>query len=460
MIGYSGSGYHGLQIMPNTKTVEGDLFKAFVAAGAISKANADDPKKSQLVRCARTDRGVHAAGNLLSLKLIIEDPDVVQKINDNLPPQIRVWGFERTTGSFNCYTACDSRWYEYLIPTHAFVPPHPSSWLAKALKTIEEEDGTLSEVQERQNDVSNFWTELEEAKVNPLLDSFHPDIRNLIEKILYNTGTVAPGLDEDELELGALNEEPSMQQTPTKSSSASPSDEPLNRDEERGDRQPENLQGTTVGLETEPPEKQSLIDPELQAAIKSVKEVYIHAKKAYRISPMRLQRVQHAFEKYEGTHNFHNYTVRKSPLDPSAKRFIRSFKVNPEPVIIQDTEWLSLKVHGQSFMMHQIRKMVALVALLVRCGCTLDRMTDSFSQDIYNIPKAPALGLLLERPVFDTYNAKAKEFAREKLDFSKFEAEMLAFKQKEIYDKIFQEEGADNVLVAPISALPHTNSLL
>ena len=65
-----------MQLAPDQKTIEGDLFKAFVEAGAISKANADDPKKSSFVRCARTDKGVHAAGNIISLKLIVEDEDI------------------------------------------------------------------------------------------------------------------------------------------------------------------------------------------------------------------------------------------------------------------------------------------------------------------------------------------------------------------------------------------------
>lgn len=46
MIGYSGTGYKGMQISGTEKTIEGDLFLAFVKAGAISKANAEDPKKS------------------------------------------------------------------------------------------------------------------------------------------------------------------------------------------------------------------------------------------------------------------------------------------------------------------------------------------------------------------------------------------------------------------------------
>ncbi|KAK3064735.1 tRNA pseudouridine synthase 1, partial [Teratosphaeriaceae sp. CCFEE 6253] len=138
-VGYSGTGYKGMQITPTERTIEGDLFAAFIKAGAISKANADDPKKAGLVRCARTDKGVHAAGNMISLKLIVEDEDIVEKINAELSPQIRVWGIERTIGSFSCYQACDSRWYEYLIPSHAFLPPHPSSFLAKKLEEYADE---------------------------------------------------------------------------------------------------------------------------------------------------------------------------------------------------------------------------------------------------------------------------------------------------------------------------------
>ena len=131
LIGYSGTGYHGLQINHKDKTIEGDIFAALVAAKAISKANADDPRKSSFVRCARTDKGVHAAGNMISLKLIIEDPDVVKKINEALPPQIRVWGIVRTNNAFSCYQACDSRWYEYLMPSYCLLPPHPESFLGK-----------------------------------------------------------------------------------------------------------------------------------------------------------------------------------------------------------------------------------------------------------------------------------------------------------------------------------------
>lgn len=45
-----------------------------------------------MARAARTDKGVHAVGNVVSAKLVVEDPDIVSKINQHLPDQIKVWG--------------------------------------------------------------------------------------------------------------------------------------------------------------------------------------------------------------------------------------------------------------------------------------------------------------------------------------------------------------------------------
>lgn len=42
-------------------------------------------------RAARTDKGVSAAANLISLKMEMQD-DTLEKLNDTLPKQIRVFG--------------------------------------------------------------------------------------------------------------------------------------------------------------------------------------------------------------------------------------------------------------------------------------------------------------------------------------------------------------------------------
>ena len=433
MLGYSGTGYKGMQILPDQRTIEGDLFRAFVAARAISKANASDPKKSQLVRCARTDKGVHAAGNLISLKLIIEDVDVVEKINSNLPPEIRVWGIVRTTNGFNCYSACDSRMYEYLIPTHCFLPPLPSSWLGKCLVDIATEDGKLDEYKDRQKDVADFWEEAEARYVRPVLEGLDLETRELVEQAIYTVEDVNALLN-DEPEPEDDNGDGPVRAITDGDSESRPNDQPVAS-------VPETCEEPMLA----DPETQVARSPDLEAAIRSVKAAYIQAKKAYRISDQRMQRVREAFGAYEGTHNYHNFTVGKSSRDPSTRRHIKSFRPDAAPVTIGGTEWLSLKVHGQSFMLHQIRKIVSMAAMVVRCATPTARLREAMTAELFDVPKAPGLGLLLERPVFEAYNGKAKSLEREPIDFGKHEGEMLAFKQRHIYDQIFRVEEEEHV---------------
>ncbi|KAH1498006.1 hypothetical protein LV164_002887 [Aspergillus fumigatus] len=430
LIGYAGTGYHGMQLSDKEKTIEGDLFTAFVAAGAISKANAADPKKSSLVRCARTDKGVHAAGNVVSLKLIIEDPDLIKKINEKLCPQIRVWDIQVTNKGFSCYQMCDSRVYEYLIPSYCFLPPHPSTYLGRKIVELAEKEGDLEAYRARQEEVATYWEDVDNERIKPILDTFPEDLRKLVEKALYFDEERAPE-DED----ATQKKEP--QQT---SSKANPADSEQTAQE----------QATEASTEEEARRQR------IYEAVKKVKSAYTEAKRAYRIPAARLDRLQATLDKYVGTNNFYNYTIQKTYTDPSAKRFIKSFKVDRNPIIINGTEWLSLKVHGQSFMMHQIRKMVAMATMLVRAGCDPQRIVDSYGPTKIAIPKAPGLGLLLERPIFDGYNKRATTtLGKEPIDFNKYQKEIDEFKQREIYDRIFREEEQANAFSVFFNHIDH-----
>ncbi|KAF2718216.1 pseudouridine synthase [Polychaeton citri CBS 116435] len=496
MVGYSGTGYKGMQLSASERTIEGDLFLAFVKAGAISKVNADDPKKTSLVRCARTDKGVHAAGNMISLKLIIEDDDIVSKINSHLSPQIRVWGIERTIGSFSCYQACDSRWYEYLIPSHSFLPPHPSSWMAHKCEEHAKEVCDLEAFNERQQEVEGFWEKVEAEQIKPIIDSLDEDIRFEVVRALQGEeeaqakaakmdadvkddapvkgggslkqsavakDEISEGLTED---AAIIINEPDAAQQPKAEASANGSgqdaDSASTAQAEGQDGEPTDTQPTPNGKEDQQQSserKATVVSAEydrirrLRDATKRLRTAYIAAKRCYRIPSRRVERIQEALDKYIGTKNYHNFTVQKTFRDPSSKRNIKSFVVNSRPILIGDgpdeqkTEWLSLKVHGQSFMMHQIRKMVGMVALLVRYGSDIPKVMNQAltTADRFSIPKVPGLGLLLERPVFDSYNRiQAVKHDREKLDFDKFDAAIEEFKHREIYERIFREEEESN----------------
>lgn len=107
-----------MQYNHNVKTIEGTLFEALGNAGAISSLNSLEFSKNGFSRAARTDRGVHAACNVASVKMIIEDPNIRDRINECLPPDIRIWDIQRVNKSFNPRSACGSRWYEYLLPRY------------------------------------------------------------------------------------------------------------------------------------------------------------------------------------------------------------------------------------------------------------------------------------------------------------------------------------------------------
>ena len=439
MVGYAGTGYLGMQLNPGTKTIEGDLFAAFVAAGAISKANADDPKKSSFLRCARTDKGVHAAGNVISLKLIVEDEDIVDRINDNLPDQIRVWGMQRTNNGFSCYTACDSRWYEYLLPSYTLLPPHPDSFLGKEMLKAAKETGTHDEMSQRLDDVKDFWDDVEEGTIRPMLAKLDPELREEVMTLLRTSdGFKEMGYRNfDDIENRAV--------TPPPEAPVPPNDPPGTQSEPSDAQDAPEQSPAVTGAPGRVAHDAAPATP-AEAAFRDIRKAYVAAKRRYRITPPRLQKLQAALDQYKGTNNFHNYTVQKGFGDPSAQRVIKSFIVNPQPVQIRDTEWLSLKVHGQSFMMHQIRKMVAMVAMVVRCGAPLDIIPRSYGKKHIAIPKAPSLGLLLERPVFDSYNRRAVEnLGREPIDFGNYEDRINEFKDREIYSRMWDTEENHDV---------------
>ena len=59
--------------------------------------------------------------NLLSLKMELAD-DTLQRLNDVLPKQIKVFGYNKVTQGFDCKQNCDARTYIYILPTYAFCP--------------------------------------------------------------------------------------------------------------------------------------------------------------------------------------------------------------------------------------------------------------------------------------------------------------------------------------------------
>ncbi|CAM1296190.1 PUS1 (predicted), partial [Pycnogonum litorale] len=288
LLSYSGTGYYGMQRNPGNglKTIEGDLLSSLLASGIIDRELCDHPQMMWFQRSARTDKGVSAARQIVSLKLPVDHDNLIETVNSNLPPQIRLVAIKQAKNKFNAKTHCDARTYSYITPTYAFAP----------LETIITE--------------------------------------------------------------------------------------------------------------------------------------------AFRITDEQCKEIQSILDMYKGSHYYHNFTSGKKAGEDSARRYIIDFKVG-EPFVRDGLEFVVLTVKGQSFMLHQIRKMVALVMAIMRGFTTKDTLNQARKVDKMDVPKAPGLGLILESIHFERYNKRFEgDGIHEPLTWDEYEDVIQEMKEKYIYETI------------------------
>lgn len=175
----------------------------------------------------------------------------------------------------------------------------------------------------------------------------------------------------------------------------------------------------------------------------------------YRVSQETLALVRKTLKLFEGTHNFHNFTSRKAFGDPSANRFINLF-VCREPFVAKDVEFCVINVKGQSFMMHQIRKMIGLTLAVVRGVTAVDTITRSFKENRIDIPMAPGLGLVLDQAHYDGYNNRyGDDGMHDQLVWDDCEPAIQEFRDQFIHPIIVDTEIVEQPMVKWLETLPY-----
>eukprot|EP00127_Corallochytrium_limacisporum_P004890 Clim_evm34s191 gene=Clim_evmTU34s191 len=301
IMAYNGSAYSGMQRNPNVPSIENELFSAMLAAGVINKEQYRDPFQLKWNRSARTDKGVSAAGQICSMRLRWDD-SFIEQINGKLPEQIRIFGARKVTKGFRARQWCDSRQYQYIMPTYAL-----KCWRGQAIQEI------------------------------------------------------------------ALDE----------------------------------LRG-------------------------------------FRVSKENLDIMRDALRKFQGVHNFHNYTSRLAGTDPSVRRYIHRFDIS-EPFVRNELEFVVFTVKGQSFMLHHIRKMLGTALMVTHGICKANQLPRTFDKHTkFALPRVPGLGLILDKVFFEKYNKKfgAKD-GRMNLEFGDVDDKLEAFKAKYIWAPIIKAETED-----------------
>lgn len=173
----------------------------------------------------------------------------------------------------------------------------------------------------------------------------------------------------------------------------------------------------------------------------------------YRVPADVVQKVNDVLKMFEGTHNFHNFTSKVLAQDPSAYRYMIKLLCE-SPFIIDGMEFAVIKVKGQSFMLHQIRKMVGLVIAIVRGLTSSDVVKKAYELQKLDIPVAPGLGLLLEEVHYDRYNLRyGRDGIHQPLEWSDCEDKIEAFRQKFIIPVVLNVEKTEKSMISWLETL-------
>ncbi|XP_013147359.1 PREDICTED: tRNA pseudouridine synthase A, mitochondrial isoform X2 [Papilio polytes] len=178
-------------------------------------------------------------------------------------------------------------------------------------------------------------------------------------------------------------------------------------------------------------------------------------RKLYRITEDKLKAVNDVLAVYVGTKSYHNFTEKKHYQDPSASRYMMGFTLDR---VFVDSEWefAELLVKGQSFMLHQIRKMVGLMIAIVRGNTDISTLEKAFNKDKVMIPTAPGLGLVLDKVHYERYDAKFKD-SHDSLTWEEQEESVKAFKRDRINPNIVKGEIEGNSMLLWLEKLAKHN---
>ena len=112
-VSYDGHEYQGWAKQPGKNTVQGNIERA------LKRLTSED---ISIQAAGRTDRGVHAYGQIFHFDCNKEFRDIARSINSQLPASIRIVSCEAVSDEF--HSRFDAKWkhYRYLINTGKFDP--------------------------------------------------------------------------------------------------------------------------------------------------------------------------------------------------------------------------------------------------------------------------------------------------------------------------------------------------
>lgn len=351
-----------MQKNPGAKTIEGDLEEALYLSDAVPEQDRNNPKRYDWARSARTDKGVSAVGQVVSGRFYVDPPGFVDRLNSNLSPQIRIFGYKRVTASFNAKKFCDRRRYVYLIPVFALDPSaHRDRESVKASLGSDEEFVKCLECSDRGRKVGGL---MGKRTYELRGESMEVGISSDTEETMVESDIRVDNSNSESInEIGVSNAN-AVSEIEVRDDAIVPNDDT----DLKNEISISNANGVSE-VEFQDNRMVSHADTDLNSealhdcggekkAVKGSGSGFCYGEK-------EKERFNRILSCYQGTHNFHNFTTRTKAEDPAATRYIISFNANTT-VTVEGIEFVKCEVMGQSFMLHQIRKMIGLAVAIMR----------------------------------------------------------------------------------------------
>nr|KAJ3400581.1 tRNA pseudouridine synthase 1 [Polyrhizophydium stewartii] len=161
--------------------------------------------------------------------------------------------------------------------------------------------------------------------------------------------------------------------------------------------------------------------------------------RGYRMTKSQKEALRNIIALFNGTHNWHNYIPGASHDD--SRCYIRILNLDLTDVEQHDgMEWIRFKVQAPAFARYQIRRMVALMIMVVRTNTPRSVIANSYGIAKIEIPEAPGFPLIFDEPHFNNYNVEALKKAAEPVNFGPSIEAVEAFRRDAIHNAIYAYE--------------------
>ncbi|SBT75225.1 U2 snRNA/tRNA pseudouridine synthase, putative [Plasmodium ovale] len=318
-----------------------------------------------------------------------KEESFIKLFNAHLPNDIRCFDVYKVTKSFDARTLCSFRLYEYLFPAYV-------------LSEVSVNEKYRDDFEDAIKHIDDY---VEKNKKKEKLDSGNPSVAGT-STTATSTGKV-DGASTTATSTGKVDGASTTATSTGKVDGTSTT--AANTGKVDGASTTATNTGKVDGASTTATNTGKVDDASTASSRvkktwgKMDEEIFSVREEKEDLTDDDLNRLFEIFNAYLGFHNFHCFT--KNKIEQTTYRYIKYMSVST--VQLHNYSFVSVKIMGQSFLMHQIRKMITLAVETFRKSTSQNSISYClYGKKYVPISLFPPDGLMLICPYFNSYNEK------------------------------------------------------